>query len=140
MEEFAMVNMPLIVRRLSASLLGLAMTWFVIHIPGEYAYASVWLMPSVAAFFAVATWFAFMYRGMAQGMASALNPGDVKRRSYHLDMDQVFEFGGSVCIGAGVLSAMIQAASSPAHCSWELSFAMGIGILVGVKALRRMSM
>jgi hypothetical protein len=45
-----MVNMPSIVRLLSASLSGLALTWFVIHIPGEYAYASVWLMPTVAGY------------------------------------------------------------------------------------------
>jgi hypothetical protein len=61
-----MVNMPSIVRRLSAPLSGLALTWVVIQISAEYAYASVWLMPTVAAFFAFATWFVSMYHDMAQ--------------------------------------------------------------------------
>jgi hypothetical protein len=60
-----MATVPPIVRRLSAALSAAALTWLVIRIPGEYVYASVWLMPTVAAFFACATGFVMMCRGMA---------------------------------------------------------------------------
>jgi hypothetical protein len=135
-----MVNMPSIVRLLSASLSGLALTWFVIHIPGEYAYASVWLMPTVAAFFASATWFCFMYRGMDQGITLLqTSPGLNQERSEYLSMAGGFDSVGRVCIGSGILSALIQTLSSSTHCSWEFPFAMGVGIVLGVKVLRRMS-
>ena len=64
-----MATMPSIVRRLSEIISGLAVTSLVIQIPGEYAYASVWLMPTVAAFFASATWFALAYRSMEPSLA-----------------------------------------------------------------------
>src|ERR1700744_6627414 len=66
-----MVRTLSIVRRLSAPISGLALTWFVVRMPGEYAYASVWLMPTLAAFFAFATLFAFAYPSMASRMALA---------------------------------------------------------------------
>ena len=135
-----MTNMSLIVRCLFAALSGVALTWFVIRIPGEYAYASVWLMPTVAAFSACATGFVIMYRSMEHKMAlGGKRSGSVQLLSDHLCMAGVFDFVGRVCIGTGVLSALIQTISSPAHCSWELPFAMGVGILVGVKALRKIS-
>jgi hypothetical protein len=135
-----MVNTLSIVRHFSASLSGLTLTWFVIHIPGEYSYASVWLMPTVAAFFAFAEWFVFMCRGMDQRMTSVRKPaGPHQQRSEYLSMASRFDSVGRVCIGAGVLSALIQAISSPTHCSWELPFAMGSGILIGVKVLRILS-
>lgn len=135
-----MVSMPSIVRHLSEALSGLALTWLVVHIPGEYAYASVWLMPTLAACFAFATWFAFMYRRMDQELPWVWNqPVDDQKRSDHLGMDDVFEAWGKVCVGAGVLSMLIQAISSPTHCSWEFPFAMGVGFLVGVKVLRKIS-
>jgi hypothetical protein len=134
-----MTTMPSIVRRLFAALSVAALTWLVIRIPGEYAYASVWLMPTVAAFFACATGFVMMCRGMGHRMALAGNTsGPDQRPSDHLRVAGVFDFVGAVCVGAGVLSALIQTMSSPTHCSWELAFAMGVGILVGVKALGKM--
>lgn len=135
-----MVNGPLIVRRLSASFSGLALTWVVIHIPGEYAYASVWLMPTIAAFFALATWFVFAYRGMDPWMTWAWkSPGTDRQRSEHSYMDGGFDSVGKVCIGVGILSALIQTMSSPTHCSWEFPLAMGIGILVGAKGFKKMA-
>jgi hypothetical protein len=135
-----MTNMSSIVRYLFAVLSGSALTWLVIRIPGEYAYARVWLMPTVAAFFACSTGFVVTYRSMAQEMALAGKPsGSVQQPSDHLCMAGMFDFVGRVCIGAGVLSALIQTISNPTHCSWELPFAMGVGTLVGVKALRKMS-
>lgn len=135
-----MINVSLIVRCLFAVLFGLALTWLVIHIPGEYAYASAWLMPTVASFFACATWFAIMYRSMEHGMVSAGKPySSVQQPSDHLCMIGVFDSVGWACVGAGVSSALIQTMSNPTHCSWELPFAMGVGILVGVKALRKVS-
>jgi hypothetical protein len=135
-----MTNMSLIVRCLFAAISGLALTWLVIRIPGEYAYASVWLMPAVAAFFACATAFVIMYRSMEHRMALAGKPsGSVQQASDHLRMAGVFNSVGRVCLGTGVLSAFIQTISSPTHCSWELPFAMGVGVLVGVEALRKMS-
>jgi hypothetical protein len=135
-----MINLSLIVRCLFATLSGLALTWLVIHIPGEYAYASVWLMPTVAAFFVCATWFVILYRSMEHGMVLVGKPsGSVQQPSNHLCMAGVFDSVGRVCIVTGLLSALIQTISSPTHCSWELPFAMGVGILIGVKALRKMS-
>jgi hypothetical protein len=135
-----MTNMSLIVRSLFAAVSGLALTWLVIRIPGEYAYASVWLMPTVAAFFACATGFVIMYRSMQPRMALAGKPsGSVQQISDHLCMRDVFNSIGRVCIGTGVLSAVIQTIVSPTHCSWELPFAVGVGILAGVKALRKLS-
>ncbi len=133
-----MANLPLIVRRLSAPICGLALTWFVTRIPGEYAYASVWLMPTVAAFFAFATWFAFAYRGMDQWMASARKPlGSDQQRSEYPYMATICDFAGRVCIGVGVLSALIQKIYSPTHCSWELPLAVGLGISIGANALAK---
>jgi len=133
-------NMPLIVRRLFASLSGLMLTWLVIHIPGDYAYASVWLMPSVAAFFACATGFAIMCRGMDRRTTSVGKPsGAGQQRSEYRCMARGLGSFGWVCVGVGILSALIQAISSPSHCSWELPFAMGVGILVGVKAFGKKS-
>ena len=135
-----MTNMSLIVRSLFAAVSGLALTWLVIRIPGEYAYASVWLMPTVAAFFACATGFVIMYRSMQSRMALAGKPSvSVQQTSDHLCMGDVFNSIGRVCIGTGVLSAVIQTIVSPTHCSWELPFAVGVGILAGVKALRKLS-
>jgi hypothetical protein len=135
-----MTNMSLIVRCLFAALSGLALTWLVIRIPGEYAYASVWLMPTVAAFFACATGFVIMYRSMQPRMALAGKPfGSVQQTSDDLRMAGAFNSVGRVCIGTGVLSAVIQTIVSPTHCSWELPFAVGVGILAGVKALRKLS-
>jgi hypothetical protein len=135
-----MTNMSSIVRCHFAALSGAALTWLVIRIPGEYAYASVWLMPTVAAFSACATGFVIMYRSMEHGMVLAGKPsGSVQLPSDRLSMASVFDSVGRVCIGTGVLSALIQTISSPAHCSWELPFAMGVGIWVGVKALIKMS-
>ena len=132
--------MPSVVRRLSAAISGLALTWFVIRIPGEYAYASAWLMPTVAAFSALATWFAFAYRGMDQGIASARKPPDADHQRFeHLSMADVFDSVGGICIGVGVLSVFIQANYSPNHCSWELPLAIGAGILIGAKALAKIS-
>lgn len=130
-----MGNMPAIVRRLPAPLSGLALTWLVIRIPGEYAHASVWLMPTVAACLVFATWFVLMYHGMAQSG----KPNDSgQRRSKPLCMADALDAVGHVCIGAGILSALIQAISSPTHCSWELSLAMGVGISAGAKVWRKM--
>ncbi|MFK2932398.1 hypothetical protein ISP14_16565 [Dyella agri] len=130
-----MGNMPVIVKRLPALLSGLALTWLVIRIPGEYAHASVWLMPTVAACFAFATWFVLMYRDMAQ----ALKPnGSGQRQSRPLCMADALDAVGHVCIGAGILSALIQAISSPAHCSWQLPLAMGVGISAGAKVWQKM--
>lgn len=136
-----MKNMPLTARYLFAVISGLVLTWLVIHIPGEYAYASVWLMPTIAGFFACATGFAVMYRGMDQQVASVRKqPGSGQQPSDHLCMIVgVFDSVGRVCIGTGFFSALIQTISSPTHCSWELPFAMGVGILVGVKAFGKMS-
>jgi hypothetical protein len=135
-----MTNMSLIVRCLFAVISGSALTWLVIRIPGEYAYASVWLMPTVAAFFACATGFVILYRSMEHGMVLAGKPpGSVRQTSDHLCMAGVFNSVGRVCVGTGVLSAFIQTISSPTHCSWELPFAMGVGILVGVEALKKIS-
>jgi hypothetical protein len=135
-----MINMSLIVRCLFAALSGLALTWLVIRIPGEYTYASVWLMPTVAAFFACATGFVIMYRSMEHRMALAGKPSRaVQQTSDHPCMAGVFNSVGRVCIGTGVLSALIQTISIPTHCSWELPFAVGVGILVGVKALGKLS-
>jgi hypothetical protein len=135
-----MTIMSLIVRCLFAAISWLALSWLVTRIPGEYAYASVWLMPTVAAFFACATWFVIMCRGMKHRMAPAGKPfGSVQQTSHHLCMGGAFNSIGRVCIGTGVLSAVIQAISSPTHCSWELPFAMGVGILVGVKVLGKLS-
>jgi hypothetical protein len=131
-----MVNIPSIVRHLFSSSSGLALTWLVVHIPGEYAYASVWLIPTVAAFFALATWFVLAYRDMDPSMALFGKPhGSDSQRSEHLGMASVFDSFGRVCIGAGVLSALIQTVFNPTHCSWEFPFALGIGILIGAKAL-----
>jgi hypothetical protein len=117
----------------------LAVTSLVIEIPGEYAYASVWLMPAVAAFFASATWFALAYRSMEPSLAFAGKPSSPdERRSVHLGMVAKLDSIGRVCIGAGVLSALIQTLVSPTHCSWEFPVAMGAGILIGAKALSRM--
>jgi hypothetical protein len=63
--------------------------------------------------------------------------GSDQQRSEFLRTSGEFDSLGWVCIG--VLSALIQAISSPTHCSWELPFAMGAGISVSVKALRKMS-
>ena len=135
-----MTKMSLTVRCLFAALSGPVLTWLVIRIPGEYAYASVWLMPTVAAFFACVTWFVILYRSMAHRKALAGKPsGSVQQPSDHLCMAGVFDSVGRVCIGVGVLSVLIQTISSPTHCSWELPFAMGVGILIGVKALRKIS-
>src|ERR1700735_1717631 len=135
-----MTNMSLIVRCIFAAISGSVLTWLVIRIPGEYADASVWLMPTVAAFFACATGFVMMYRSMERRMAL---PGklavSVQQTSDHLRTAAVFNSIGRVCIGTGVLSAFIQIIFSPTHCSWELPFAMGVGILVGAGALRKMS-
>jgi hypothetical protein len=139
-EAFAMVNVPPIVRYLSASLCGLVLTWFVIHIPGEYAYASAWLVPTLAAFFALATWFALACLGMDPSMVLVGKSHDSDQRRYgHLCMTTVFDSIGKVCIGVGVLSALIQTMSSPTHCSWEFPFAMGVGILIGAKALGKIA-
>ena len=54
-------------------------------------------------------------------------------------MATVFDSVGRACIGAGVLSAMIQVISNPTHCSWELPFAMGVGILIGAKGLGKVA-
>jgi hypothetical protein len=136
-----MVSIPSIVRRLLASFSGIALTWFVVHIPGEYAYASVWLVPTVAAFFAFATWFALAYRGMHPSMALVGKSDDSdQQRSGHLCMAAVFDSLGRLCIGAGILSALIQTISNPTHCSWEFPFAMGVGILIGAKALGKIPM
>ena len=125
-------------RRLSAAVCGLAVTSLVIHIPGEYAYASVWLMPTIAAFFASATWFALAYRNMGPSLAFVGKPsGPDQQRSDHLGMAAVFGSIGRVCIGAGALSALIQTLTSPTHCSWEFPVAMGAGILIGAKALAK---
>lgn len=132
----AMGNMPAIVWRLPALLSGLALTWLVIRVPGEYAYASVWLIPTVAACFAFATWFVLMYRGMAQ---DGKPHGSCQRRSKPLCMADALDAVGHVCIGVGILSALIQAASSPTHCSWELPLAIGVGISAGAKVWRKMS-
>jgi hypothetical protein len=135
-----MVNMPSIIRCLSVPLSGLALTWIVIQIPGDYAYASVWLMPTLAAFFAFVTWFLFMYHDMAQRMSLVRKPsGSHQQRSGFSCMAGGFGYVGWICVGVGVLSAFIQAISSPTHCSWEFPFAMGIGILIGAKALEKMS-
>lgn len=135
-----MVNTSSIIRRLSAPISGLALTWVVIRIPGEYAYASAWLMPTLAAFFAFATWFAFAYRSMDPWMALAWkSDGPDQQRYEPSGMAAVFDSVARVCLGAGILSALIQTVSSPTHCSWEIPFAMGVGILVGVKALRKIS-
>lgn len=135
-----MVNTASMVRRLSASVFGLALTWLVIRVPGEYAYASVWLMPTVAAFFAFATWFALAYRSMDPSMVLVGKPhGPDQQRSGRLCMATVFDSVGRACIGAGVLSAMIQVISNPTHCSWELPFAMGVGILIGAKGLGKVA-
>ncbi len=130
-----MGNMPALVRRLPAPLSGLALTWLVIRIPGEYAYASAWLMPTVAAFFAFATEFVFMYRSMARARKPQSSD---QRRPESQCMAGALDVVGHVCIGAGILSALIQVTSSPTHCSWELSLAMGIGISVGAKVWRKM--
>ncbi|WP_140804573.1 hypothetical protein [Rhodanobacter glycinis] len=135
-----MTNISSIISCLFAALSGAALTWLVIRIPGEYAYASVWLMPTVAAFSACATGFVVMYRSMEHKVALAGKPSSSPQLlSGHLRMAGVFDSVGRVCIGTGVLSALIQTISSPAHCSWELPFAMGVGILVGVKVLRKIS-
>lgn len=124
------------IRHLSSLLAGLALTWFVIHIPGEYAFASLWLMPTVAAFFAFSAWFAFAYRDMDQWVVlSRKQTGYWRQPIEHSCMDAVFDSIGRICIGTGILSALIQILSSPTHCSWELPFAMGIGVLIGAKAL-----
>ena len=134
-----MATVPPIVRRLSAALSAAALTWLVIRIPGEYVYASVWLMPTVAAFFACATGFVMMCCGMGHRMALAgKTSGPAQRPSDDLRVAGVFYFVGKVCIGTGVLSALIQIFSRPTHCSWELPFAMGVGVLVGVKVLGKM--
>ena len=133
-----MATVPPIVRRLSAALSAAALTWLVIRIPGEYVYASVWLMPTVAAFFACATGFVMMCRGMGHRMALAgKTSGPAQRPSDDLRVAGVFYFVGKVCIeGTGTSSsALIQIFSRPTHCSWELPFAMGVGVLVGVKVL-----
>jgi hypothetical protein len=134
-----MVNTRLIVRHLAAPLSALALTWCVIQIPGEYIYASVWLMPTLAAFFACATSFFFMYRGMGQGITLVRQSSGSHPPGFgHLSMAGGFDAVGKVCIGSGVLSALIQTLSSPTHCSWEFPFAMGIGIVLGVKVSRQM--
>ncbi|HMH69189.1 MAG TPA: hypothetical protein VK519_14855 [Pinirhizobacter sp.] len=133
-----MVDVSSTVRRLSAPVSGLALTWFVIHIPGEYAYASVWLMPTVASFFAFAAWFALAYRGMDPSNALAGKPsGSDQRWPGHLGMATMFDSIGKACIGAGCLSALIQILTSPTHCSWEFPVAMGVGILIGAKVLAK---
>lgn len=135
-----MVRTLSIVRRLSAPISGLALTWFVVRMPGEYAYASVWLMPTLAAFFAFATWFAFAYRSMAPRMALAWKVhGPDQQRHATPGMADVFDSVAWVCMGVGILSALIQTVFSPTHCSWEMPFAVGVGIFVGVKALRKIS-
>jgi len=134
-----MATMPSIVRRLSEIFSGLALAWVFIHIPGEYVYASLWLMPTVAAFFAFATWFALAYRSMGPSLALVGKPsGSDQQRTDHLGMAAAFDSIGRVCIGAGALSALIQTLTSPTHCSWEFLVAMGVGILVGAKALAKM--
>jgi hypothetical protein len=96
-------------------------------------------MPTVAAFFACATGFVMMCRGMEHRMAlEGKASGSVQQRSDHVYTASVFDFVGRVCIGAGVLSALIQTIASPTHCSWELPLAMGVGVLVGLKVLRKM--
>jgi len=127
-----------IVRRLPATVSGLAVTSLVIEIPGEYTYASVWLMPTVAAFFASATWFALAYRSMEPSLAFVGKPsGADQPRSGHPGMAAAFDSIGRVCIGAGALSALIQILATPTHCSWEFPVAMGAGILIGAKALAK---
>ena len=135
-----MTNMSLIARYFFAAISGSALTWLVIHIPGEYAYASLWLMPALAAFFACATGFVMMYHSMEDGIAfTGKLAVSVPQTPDHLRTADVFNSIGRVCIGTGVLSGFLQIISSPTHCSWELPFSMGVGILVGVKALRKMS-
>ncbi|WP_250622890.1 hypothetical protein [Pinirhizobacter soli] len=115
------------------------MTSLVIEIPGEYAYASVWLMPAVAAFFASATWFALAYRSMDPSLAFVGKPSGPDQQGIgDLGMAAAFDWIGRVCIGAGVFSALIQTLASPTHCSWEFPVAIGAGILIGAKALARM--
>ena len=134
-----MVNTRLIIRHLAAPLSGLALTWCVIQIPGEYVYASVWLMPTLAAFFACAISFFFMYRGMGQGMTLVRQSSGSGQPGFgYLSMAGGFDAVGKVCIGSGILSALIQTLASPTHCSWEFPLAMGFGILLGVKVSRQM--
>ena len=130
-----MATMSSIIRRLSEIVSGLTVTWLAIQVPGEYAHASAWLMPTVAAFFAFAVWFALAFRGMAPSIALVGKPsGADQQRSDHLGMAAVFDSVGRVCVGAGVLSAVIQTLASPTHCSWEFPVAMGAGIWIGIKA------
>ena len=134
-----MATMPSIVRRLSEIIFGLAVTWLVIQVPGEYAYASVWLMPTVAGFFASATWFVLAYRSMDPSLAFVGKaPCSDQQRSDRLGMAAVFDSIGRVCIGAGILSALIQTLDSPTRCSWEFPVAMGAGILIGARVLAKM--
>jgi len=104
----------------------------VMHVHGDYLFASVWLVPSVVASAMAATCFVLQYQRMIPGLSARWRrPSWVENPlAPHQPLQWGLLIGESLML-SGLGCAFVDVLAATHQCSWEMPMAAGVGVWLG---------